>query len=75
MPTRDFEGVFYVGRVPIIEYKEDAFHIAYDIGKCRFEFALPPNIFFKAMHLAEGTIAQWRVEGLDRKNVTSIKRK
>jgi hypothetical protein len=75
MPARDFEGVFYVGKVPSIQYRDEAFHICYEIGRCRFEFALPPNIFNKAMLLATEAIAEWRVDGMDRQNVTKIGRK
>jgi hypothetical protein len=75
MPARDFEGVFYVGKVPSIQYRDEAFHICYEIGRCRFEFALPPNIFNKAMLLATEAIAEWRADGMDRQNVTRIGRK
>jgi hypothetical protein len=75
MPARDFEGVFYVGKVPSIQYRDEAFHICYEIGRCRFEFALPPNIFNKAMLRATEAIAEWRADGMDRQNVTRIGRK
>jgi hypothetical protein len=75
MPARDFEGVFYVGKVPSIQYRDEAFHICYEIGRCRFEFALPPNIFNKAMLLATEARAEWQLDGSDRRNVTKIGRK
>lgn len=52
MPVRDLEAVFYVSTVPIIEFRDGIFHIAYEIGKCRFEFAMPPNVFLKAYRSA-----------------------
>lgn len=49
MSTRDLDAVFYVSRVPEIAFSEGVFHVAYEIGKCRFEFAMPPSVFLKAI--------------------------
>lgn len=49
MPAHELDAVFYVARVPSIAYGEGAFHVAYEVGKCRFEFAMPPSVFLKAL--------------------------
>lgn len=78
MPERSndhtFQGVFYVGRVPDIEFRDEAFHVTYKVGKCRFEFALPPSVFTKARLLSEDAVAKWRCTSLEGENVTPIRK-
>jgi hypothetical protein len=63
VPVRDLEAVFYVTRVPEIAFRDGAFHIAYEVGKCRFEFAMPPNVFLKARRCADRSIDQFNAHG------------
>lgn len=52
MSARELDAVFYVSRVPEIAFRDEAFHVAYEVGRCRFEFAMPPNVFLKALRKA-----------------------
>jgi hypothetical protein len=50
MPSQhDFEGVFYVKRIPEIVFEDGMFHICHSIGTAKFEFVMRPNVFLRAL--------------------------
>lgn len=76
MPIHDLEAVFYAATAPGIEFREGMFHICYDVGRCRFEFAMPPNVFLKSLRNANkmsdqfqkgrGTVSPLRRKAVDK---------
>jgi hypothetical protein len=55
----DFEGVFYVKKVPEISFEEGMFHIKHSIGSAQFEFVMSPNNFLKALKRSTRAAAEF----------------
>lgn len=60
--ARDLDAVFYSEDVPNVFYRNGSFHVSYAIRECYFEFVMPPSVFKKAIVLAEGAMAEWRLD-------------
>lgn len=63
----DLDGVFWVAKAPVIEFREGNFHVCYKIGKrTSFEVVLSPSNYLKALRIANEAAAKWQVGDLDK---------
>lgn len=75
VPAREFDATFFIGTTPDIEFDDGLFLVTYEIGKqARAKVVMRPSVFLKAMLLAEGAIAKWRLDEMPSNNVTAIRK-
>ena len=67
MPIRDFDGIFYVKRIPVITFEDGLFHICHQLGSnTQFQFVMQPALFKKLVLAGQEALAKWQVEQLDK---------
>lgn len=59
MPPRDLDAIFYAPQPPSFEFRDGMFHVCFTIGRCRFEFAMSPHNFRKALRAATAIASEF----------------
>lgn len=59
MPNPNSDARFYVSNAPVIEIEDGMFTITYSAGDWRFNVAMPPRVFLKALGAANAIAGEF----------------
>jgi hypothetical protein len=63
MAVHDFEGIFYVNKVPQIRFADGLFHVCHALGRnTQFEFVMQPKIFASLVRACQSAVDDFRSE-------------